>query len=244
MGSDVQKKDERTLLQELCGTDVELYACLSARLYFNPLAAISGKGLDILVEEAEKSGDFRPPLDKAIFEGAQNPGERGRYAGIIQDLASRALQATEREKQTALKEGRTVLTESLGRRSESQRVLRERAEDILRVASQFYAEVLIAAKEDARREERLGEKRSAERAEGRVEDGEKAGREAREKARRGLGRMERRGAKKEARREELAAEARKSARTEQTRAIESEERRIADLEKEGREARRDERRGK
>ncbi len=244
MVSDAQRKDERTLLQELCGTDAELYACLRTRLFFNPLAAISHKGLDTLTEEAKKSGDFRPPLDKAIFEGAQHPGESDKYVGIIQDLAARAIQATEQELQAAAKEGRAVLAESLGRRNENQRVIHERAKDILGIASQFYAEVLIAAAEDGRREERLAEKRSAEREEGRIQDGEKAGREAGEKSRRGLGRKERRAAKREDRKEALAAEARKSTRREERSGVEKEEKRIADLEKAGRETRRDERKGK
>lgn len=244
MGSDAQKKDERTLLQELCGADAALYACLSTRLYFNPSAAISRKGLDILTKEAERSGDFRPPLDRVIFEGAQNPAESDKYVQDIRDLASRAILSTEREKETALKEGRTALAESLEKRNEHQRVLRDRAGDILRIASQFYSEVLIATEEDARREERLQEKRSAEREEGRLEDREKAGRRAGEKAQRGLGRRERKEAKREARTEERAAEARKSARRDEKGVIEKEEERIAGLEKEGREARRDERKGK
>ena len=63
------------------------YHCLNSSLYMRPLEAISKKDLDILTEEAEKSGDFGPALDKAIFEAAQNPGEKGRYIKVIQNLA-------------------------------------------------------------------------------------------------------------------------------------------------------------
>ncbi len=243
MGSDAQGQRERTLLQELCGTDAALYACLSTRLYFSPLEVISKKDFDILAAEAERSGDFRPPLDKAIFEGAQNPAESVKYVEIVRQLAARAIQATEKEKETALREGRGGLAESLERRNEQQRVLRDRAGDILRISSQFYSEILITTREDARREERLGEKRSAEREEGRLEDREKAGRRAKETAQKGLGRRERREAKREAKREELAADARKNARRDEKSAIEKEEKRIAGLEREGRETRRDERKG-
>ena len=44
-------------------------------MYVDPLAALSKKDLDILTEEAEESGEFRPAVDKAIFEAAQNPGK-------------------------------------------------------------------------------------------------------------------------------------------------------------------------
>ncbi|UCG66281.1 MAG: hypothetical protein JSW12_04430, partial [Deltaproteobacteria bacterium] len=55
-----EEKKEESLLKELCGDDAKLYDFLSRYLYENPLAAISKKDLDILTEEAEKSGDFRP----------------------------------------------------------------------------------------------------------------------------------------------------------------------------------------
>jgi hypothetical protein len=82
-----EEKQEENLLKELCGDDAKLHYFLSHYLYLNPLAAISEKDLDILTEEAGKSGNFRPAVDKAILEGAQNPGERERYIKVIQNLA-------------------------------------------------------------------------------------------------------------------------------------------------------------
>src|SRR4030066_646150 len=91
-----EKKEEKeeSLLKELCGNDAKLYHCLSSYMYLHPLEAISKKDLDILTEEAEKSGDFGPAVDKAIFEAAQNPGERERYIKVIQNLASKTMHAT------------------------------------------------------------------------------------------------------------------------------------------------------
>jgi hypothetical protein len=241
---DEKKPKEVTLLQELCGADAELYACLSTLLYENPLAVISPKDLDSLTQEADKSGKFRPALDKAVFEGARNPQERERYTNAIQDLASKTIHAMEQERETALKEGLTDLAASLGRRIETQGFMRERAADILRVASRFYSEKLTTLAEDKRREERLQGKRVVEREEKKIGEVEKAGREAKKQARRGMGGRERRDAKKEDRREELAAAERKEARGEGRRAAEREETRIGEAEKVGREARRAERRGK
>ena len=101
-----EKKEEKEegLLKELCGDDAKLYAFLSHYMYEHPLAAISEKHLDILTEEAEKSGNFRPAVDKAIFEAAQNLGERERYIKVIQNLARKSIPATEQEKEKAEKE--------------------------------------------------------------------------------------------------------------------------------------------
>jgi len=74
-----EDKKEESLLKELCGDDAKLYDFLSYYMYEHPLEAISKKDLDILTEEAERSGNFRPAVDKAIFEAAQKPGERERY---------------------------------------------------------------------------------------------------------------------------------------------------------------------
>src|SRR5512139_1192550 len=113
-----EKKEEKeeSLLKELCGDDAKLYYFLSNYLCEDPLAAISKKDLDILTEEAEKSGDFRPAVDKVIFEAAQNPGERERYIKVIQNLASKTIHATEQEKEKVEKEGLTAYAASLGRR--------------------------------------------------------------------------------------------------------------------------------
>ena len=240
-----EKKEEKeeSLLKELCGEDAKLYDFLSNYLCENPLAAISKKDLDILTEEAEKSGDFRPAVDKAIFEAAQNPGERERYIKVIQNLASKSIHATEQEKEKVEREGLTDRAASLGRRIEYQKFMSERPEDIINVASKFYNEKLVELGENERREARGEERKEAEREEWRTGEVEKAGRETRKKGRREMGREEKREAKKQDKREELAAEERKEARGEERKEAEREERRIGDLEKAGRETRKKERRG-
>ena len=186
-GEKEQKKEEKeeTLLEELCGGDAKLYDFLSNYLYFDPLAAISKKDLDILTEEAGKSGNFRPAVDKAIFEGTQNPGERERYIKVIQNLASKTIRAMEQEKEKVEKEGLTDRAASLGRRIENQKFMSERTEDIINVASKFYNEKLVELGENVRRAARGEERRKAEREELRTGEQEKAGREARKKERRG-----------------------------------------------------------
>jgi hypothetical protein len=238
-----EDKKEESLLKELCGDDAKLYNFLSNYLYLNPLAAISKKDLDILTEEAEKSRNFRPAVDKAIFEAAQNPGERDRYINVIQNLASKTIHMTEQEKEKIEKEGLTDRAASLGRRIENEKFLSERAEDILNFASKFYNEILVELRENVRREAREKERRGAEGEERRIEEQEKAGREARKKERREMGRKEKRKAKKQDKREDLAAEERKEARGEERKEGEREETRIRELEKAGREARKKERRG-
>ena len=182
-----EKKEEKevSLLKELCGDDAKLYDFLSRYLYLDPLAAISKKDLDILTEEAEKSGNFRPAVDKAIFEASQNPGERERYIKVIQNLASKTIHATEQEKEKVEKEGLTDQAASLGRRIENQKFMSERAEDIINVASKFYNEKLVELGENVRREAREQERRKAEGEEMRTGKQEKAGREARKKERGG-----------------------------------------------------------
>ena len=238
-----EKKEEKeeSLLKELCGDDAKLYDVLSNYIYEKPLAAISKKDLDSLTEEAEKSANFRPAVDKAIFEAAQNPGERERYIKVIQNLASKTIHATEQEKEKVEKEGLTDQAASLGRRIEDQKFMSERAEDIINVASKFYNEKLVELGENVRRDARAEERKEAKREEWRTGDLEKAGRAARKKERRGMGRKEKREAEKQDKREELAAEERKEARGEERREAEREESRTEDLEKAGREARKKER---
>ena len=240
---DKKEEKEESLLKELCGDDAKLYNFLSNYLYLNPLAAISKKDLDILTEEGEKSGNFRPAVDKAIFEAAQNPGERERYIKVIQDLASKTMHATEQEKEKAGKEGLTDRAASLGRRIENQKFMSERAEDIINVASKFYNEKLVELGEEAGREARRKERQRAKNGESRTVELERVRREARKKETGKMGREERREAEKQDKREELAAEERKEARAEEGREAEREERRIGELEKAEREARKKERRG-
>jgi len=238
-----EEKKEESLLKELCADDAKLYDFLSMYMYTNPLAAISEKDLDILTEEAEKSGDFRPAVDKAIFEASQNPGERERYIKVIQNLASKTIHATEQEKEKVEKEALTDRTASLGRRIENQKFMSGRAEDIINVASKFYNEKLVELGENVRREARSKERQRAESDEGKTVEVEKAGREARKKERGKMGREEKREAEKQDRGEELATEERKEARAEEKKEAEREESRIGELEKTEREARRKERRG-
>jgi hypothetical protein len=182
-----EKKEEKeeSLLKELCGDDAKLYDVLSNYIYEKPLAAISKKDLDILTEEAEKSGNFRTAVDKAIFEAAQNPGERERYIKVIQNLASKTIHATEHQKQKLEKEGLTDQAASLGRRIEDQKFMSERAEDIINVASKFYNEKLVELGENVRREARAEGRKEAERQEWTTGDLEKAERAARKKERKG-----------------------------------------------------------
>src|SRR4030043_957005 len=213
-----EKKEERkeeSLLKELCADDAELYDFLSMYMYINPLAAISKEDLDILTEEAEKSGDFRPALDKAIFEAAQNPGERERYIKVIQNLASKTIHATEQEKEKVEKEGLTDRAASLGRRIENQKFMSERIEDIINVASKFYNEKLVVLGENVRREARGKERNKAETEERRTGELEKAGREARKEEKRQMGKEEKREAEKQDKKEEGAEEERKEVRREQ-----------------------------
>jgi hypothetical protein len=227
----------------LCGDDAKLYDFLGYYMYERPLDAISKKDLDILTEEAEKSGDFRLAVDKAIFEAAQNPGERERYIKVIQNLASKAIPAMKQKKEKAEKEGLTDWGASLGRRIEHQKFMTERTEDIINAASKFYNEKLVEQGENVRREERREERREAEEEEWRTGELEKAGREARKKERREMGREEKKEAKKQDKREELAAKERKEASGEERREAEEEEWRTGELEKAGREARKKERSG-
>jgi hypothetical protein len=238
-----KEEQEESLLKELCGDDAELYDFLGSYLYERPLEAISKKDLAILTEEAEKSGDFRQAMDKAIFEAAQNPGERERFTKVIQDLALKTITTTKQKKEKAEKEGLTVWGASLGRRIEHQKLLIERTEDIINVASEFYSEKLVEQEENLRREARSGERKEAEREEWRIGELEKAERAARKIERERMGREEKREAKKQDEREELEAKERKDARSQERKEAEREEWRIGELEKADRAARRKERKG-
>ena len=237
----VEEKIEGDLLKELCEDDVGLYNFLGNNLLVDPLAGISKKDIDILIEEAEKSGNFRPAVDKAIFEGSQNPAEREQYIKVIQNLTSKTIHATEQEKEKAQKEGLTDRVASLGRTIEDQKFMNERTEDILNIAAKFYNEKLLGLGEDARREARGKERQRVESDERRIGELEETDREARKEERKKMGREEKREAEKQEKREELAAEERKATRAEERREVESEERRIEELEETDREARKEER---
>ena len=238
---EVKEEKEESLLKVLCGDDTKLYKFLSHYLYENPLTAISEKDLDTLTGEAEKSGNFSPAVDKAIFEAAQNPGERERYIKVIQNLASKTIHATEQEKEKAEKAGLADRAASLETRIENHRFMSERTEDIINAASKFYKEKLVALGEDARRKARVDERKRAESEEWRTGQLEEAEREARKKERKKMGGEAKREAEKREKREEQAAEERKVARAEEKRKADSEERRIEELEKAEREARKKDR---
>ncbi len=239
----IEEKKEESLLKELCRDDAKLYYFLSNYLYENPLGAISGRDLDIITEEAEKSGNFRPAISIAIFEVSQNPGEMERYSKVIQNLASKAIHATEQEKERVEKEGLTSRVASLGRRIEDMRFISERTKDIINIASKYYSDRLLELGEIDRRNEREQERLRSARTETRTEELEKAGREARKKEVRKMGREEKKEAKKQDKREELVTAERKEVRGEERKEAEREEIRIEEAEKTGREARKNERRG-
>jgi hypothetical protein len=238
-----EKKEEKeeSLLKELCGDDAKLYDFLGYYMYERPLEAISKKDLHILMEEAEESGDYRMAVDKAIFEAAQNPGERASYIKVIQDLALKTLPAMKKLQEKAEKEGLTDWATSLGKRVEHQKFMGERTDDIINVASTFYNEKLVEHGENVKREARRADRIEAEREEWQAEEKEKAGREARKKERSEMGREGKKEAKKEEKIEELAAQERKEAKKEEKIEAEKEEWRTEELEKAGREARKKER---
>ena len=200
-----KKKEEKedNLLNELCGDDGKLRDFLGVNLCENPLTAVPSTDLDALIKEGEKSGNYRLAIDKAIFEGSQNLGEREKYVKVIRDLASKTIHATEQEEEKAKKEGLTSRVATLETRIEAQRFMSERAEDIISVASKFYSEKLLELGEDARREVRARERRVTEGQERKTEDLERAGREARKKEIRELKGEEKREAEKQDKKEEL-----------------------------------------
>ena len=207
-----QKEAPTTLLRELCGADSRLYKCLSTRLYLNPTAAISPKDLDVLITEAEASGNYRLAFDKAVFEGSQCSAEPGRYVDKIQALASKMMHAADQERQEAEQDGLADLAASRAERVEELRFVRDRTDDVLIVASKFYRERLLELGQDESREERHEDGRHAAREEQKLEKRDKADREKRKRARKGLGRAERREAKRIDAREDAAAKDRKDAR--------------------------------
>jgi len=243
-----KEEKEESLLKELCGDDAKLCDFLESQLYLDPIAAISKKDLEILIEEAEKSikdknyeearRKYILAVDKAIFEATQNPGERDRYIKLIQDLASKAAKVTEKVKEKLQKEGSADYASSLEGRIKNYEFMSERIEDVLRIASLFYNERLEELGAGERREARRGERREAERGEKRMEEGERERREARREERKGMGRGERREAEREDKREEKKAREKREARREERREAEREEERMEEGERERREAKR------
>lgn len=234
---------EVSLLEELCGDDTILYGFLRAYLCLDPLAAIPTKELDVLIEEGEASGDFRPAVDKAIFEESQNPGEKEKYVKVIQTLASKTVTVSELEKTQAEKKGLTDWAISLGNKIKNQKFLSERAEDIINVAAKFYGERLLQLEENGRREKRKEEREEATGEYWRKRQQESAGREVRKKERSKMGRKEKKEAEKQEKIKVLAIEERKTARAKEVSDNEIEETRIHTQEEAGRETRKKERMG-
>jgi hypothetical protein len=250
----MSKKEEKEedLLKELCGNDAKLYDFLSRTLYADPIAAISKRDLAILIEEAEKSikdenyedalRKYQPVVDKAIFEATQNPGEKGRYIKVIQDLASKTAKVTEKVKEKAEREGLATRARSLEGQIKNYEFLSERIEDVIKIASLFYNERLEELGAKGRREVRREEREVTEREEQREKRGEIERQEARREERKGMGKKERKEAETEEKRIELGEKEKREARGKEKEGAETEEKRIEEREKERREVRRKERR--
>jgi hypothetical protein len=234
---------EPTLLQTLCGDEPELFNFASGYLCVNPMTAISAKSLEALMEEAAKNGDYRPALDKAIFEAAQHPEQTGSYMTVIQDIATKTIAATEKEKAEVEKQGLAARAAFLQKRIEAQKLIQNRAADILKIATRYYQERLLELGEDAKRAERIAERKEAEGDELRAEQQEQAQREARKREMKGMGRAERKDVERQDKLEEQAAEARREARETELREAETEEERIENREDREREARKKNLRG-
>jgi hypothetical protein len=234
--------DQPSLLEQLCGADEPLYAVLSSYLYYRPQDAVSKKDVSVLIEEAERGGDFRLAIDKAIFEGTQNPEERDRYIELVQDLASRAARAAEDAKAAQEQAGLADRAASLGKKIENYRFMAERAGDILAVATDYYSERLLESGESVRRVARQDESRRLANEEREIEKQEKADRAARRRERKKMSRSERRAARKQEKIERLAAEDRRKKRAAKRADAETEGRRVEEAEATAREERRRERR--
>jgi hypothetical protein len=250
----MSKKEEKDedLLKELCGSEAKLYDFLSRTLYTDPVAAISKRDLETLIEEAEKSikdknyedatRKYQLVVGKAIFEATQNPGERDRYIKLIQDLASTATQVTEKVKEKVEKEGSAAHARSLEGQTKHYEFLSERIEDVIKIASLFYNERLEVLGAKERREARREERREADREEQIEEREQIERREARRKEREEMGRKGREEAETEEKRIEEREKEKREARRKGREEAETEEKRIEEREKEKGEARKKERR--
>jgi len=250
----MQKKEEKEedLLKELCAGDAKLLAVLGRMLYLDPIAALSSKDLELLLEEAETSikdrnyeeaiRKYRVVVDKAIFEATQNPAERGRYIKVIQDLASKTIHATEKAKEKAEKNGLTDRAAFLVKNIEHYKFVSKRIDDVVNVAAHFYNEKLAMLGDVERREARREKIRAMEMEAAIEARGEEERREVRREARKEMGREARREAEKEEKRIGEGEEERREARREEIRVMEGEERQEAWGDKERRQARQKKRR--
>ena len=153
---------EANLLQTLCGNESELYNFASGHLCVNPMTAISTKSLEVLMDEAEKTGDYRPALD------------------------TKTITTTEKEKAEVEKQGLTDRAAFLQKRIESQKLIQNRTADIMNIATRYYQERLLELGEDAKRAERIAERKETEGVELRAEQEKQAQREARKREMKGM----------------------------------------------------------
>ena len=165
-----RQEKEISLLQQWCQGDSKLYDWVSKTLYLEPVGGIFDQSIDVLTAEGIASGDFRPAIDKALFESSQKPAEKEKYVKIIRDLVSRAIVETERELKTG--EHDSEHTDFLKKRIENRKYLGEKVEAILDVATKFYKERL---EDMARREQFRKDKEEAAITAKKAEDLAKAG---------------------------------------------------------------------
>ena len=234
---------EANLLQTLCGNESELYNFASGHLCVNPMTAISAKSLEVLMDEAAKTGDYRPALDKAVFEAAQHPEQTASYMTVVRDIATKTITTTEKEKTEVEKQGLTDRAAFLQKRIESQKLIQNRTADILNIATRYYQERLLELGEDAKRAERIAERKETEGVELRAEQEKQAQREARKREMKGMGKAERKEAERQDRLEQQAAEARREARETEHREAEMQEEQIENREDRERETRKKNLRG-
>ena len=143
-----KEEKEEDLLKEQCGDDAELYAFLCHTLYVDPTTAISKKDLAILIDDAEESAthenygnafrNYQRAVNKAIFEATQNPGEKGRYIKLIQDLLPKTVEVIEKLKEKAEKDGLAERAHYLDKEIGNYEFLSSRIEDVIRVSSLYY----------------------------------------------------------------------------------------------------------
>jgi hypothetical protein len=250
----VSKKEEKEedLLKVLCGNDTELYSLLSRYLYADPSVAVFKRDLGVLIEDAEKSlneenyreamAKYQLTVDKAVFDATQNPGEKDRYVGVIQDLVSKTAKVTEKLKEKLEKEGLVDYASSLGGRIKNYRFMSERIEDVVRIASLYYKERLEELGAEERIEAREKGRYGADREEEKEKEAAKARREARKEEIKKMGKGERREAEREDRIQEQREKEKREAKREEREVTEREEDRVEREEGGKREARRKERR--
>jgi len=214
---------EEGILERVCGGDKEVYGFTRGYLCMNPLASVSPKPLDELMKEAAESGDYRPPLDKAIFEASQKPEQRQNYEAIVKDIAAKTITSTEQEIAKAEKQGLIDRANFLRKRIEDQKTLQSKTGDIIDTATRYYHERVIELNEDKRKAERIAHLQEIE--------GERWSEElAEHDERKGMGRAERKQA-------ELAADKKRKTLEGEAREAELEEQKLEAQEEAAREDR-------